>query len=53
LLSVLPHDPRRRLHPNAATTALVDVAALGRNAPDDVLPCRCNFAATSETVVST
>ena len=37
LLSVMPHNCRRRFEPNADTAILVDVGALGGNAPDDIL----------------
>jgi hypothetical protein len=37
LLSVLPHDRGRRLQPDADTTPIIDIGALGGNAPDDVL----------------
>jgi len=37
LLSVPPYDRGRRLQPNADAATLVDVGALGGNAPDDIL----------------
>jgi hypothetical protein len=37
LLSVLPHNRRRRFQPNAATAALVNVGALGGDATDNIL----------------
>jgi hypothetical protein len=37
LPSVKPLDRRRRLQPDAERAALVDVGALGGDAPDDVL----------------
>jgi hypothetical protein len=37
LLSVLPHYRGRRLHPNAATAAIVDEGALGGDATDNIL----------------
>jgi hypothetical protein len=36
LFTILAYDRRRRLEPNADTTALVDIGALGGNAPDDI-----------------
>jgi hypothetical protein len=48
LLAVLPHDRCGRFKPNADATALIDISALGRNAPDDILggQYRCHVAAT-------
>jgi hypothetical protein len=48
LLSVLAHDRSRRLQANADAGTLVDIGALGGNAPDDILggQYRCHFAAT-------
>jgi hypothetical protein len=37
LLSIPPHDRRRRLEPDADAATLVDIGALGGNAPDDIL----------------
>jgi len=37
LLSILPHDRSRRFEPYAAATTLVDIYALGCNAPHDIL----------------
>jgi hypothetical protein len=37
LLSILPHDRSRRFETNADAAALVDIRALGGNAPDDIL----------------
>ena len=37
LLSVLPHNFGRRLQPNTDATTLVDICALGCNAPHDIL----------------
>jgi len=46
LLSILPHYLGCGLQPNADTAALVDIGALGGNAPDDILgrQYRCHFA---------
>jgi hypothetical protein len=48
LLAVLPHDRCGRFKPNADATALVNISALGGNAPDDILggQYRCHVAAT-------
>jgi hypothetical protein len=37
LLSVLPHDRSRRFEPDTDAATLVDIGALGGNAPDDIL----------------
>jgi hypothetical protein len=37
LLPIPPHDRGRRFKPNADAAALVDIGALGGNAPDDIL----------------
>jgi hypothetical protein len=37
LLSVPPHDRGRRLQPDADAASLIDISALGGNAPDDIL----------------
>jgi len=46
LLPILPHDRRRRLQPNTDAATLVDIGALGGNAPDDILggQYRCHRA---------
>jgi hypothetical protein len=43
LLSVLPHDRRRRLHPNAATAVIVDVGALRGDATVKILGSRAGW----------
>jgi hypothetical protein len=45
---VLTHDRGRRFEPDAHTATLVDISALGGNAPDDILggQYRCHVAAT-------
>jgi hypothetical protein len=37
LFSVPPHDRGGRLQPDADTASFVDIGALGRDAPDDIL----------------
>jgi len=37
LLSVLPHNRGRGLQPDADTTPIIDIGALGGNSPDDIL----------------
>ena len=37
LLPILPHDRRRRFKTDADAATLVDIGALGGNAPDNIL----------------
>ena len=36
LLAVLPHDPGRWFEPNANSTPVINIGALGGDAPDDI-----------------
>src|ERR1700726_4320816 len=48
LLAILPHDRCRRPQPDSDAAALVDISALGRNSPYDILggQYRCHVDAT-------
>jgi hypothetical protein len=37
LLSILPHNRGRGFQPDADTTSIIDIGALGGNSPDDIL----------------